>query len=123
MSIIGTGVAAAVANAHVSSKQSAKNIKKDSSDGTHRANKAQDIFVSHLQGIEEGEEDNASDRLHLDSELPDSGTPSYEEPEQDEEEEEGKPSVGDQMLKDLDPRHLGSPYMQGPPESRLDIKG
>ena len=123
MSMIGTGLAASVANAHVSSKQSAKAQKKDNTDSAQRASRMKDAFESQLKGVGEGDDDNSGDRLHLDSEMPDQGTPGYYAPEEEEEGEgEGK-DVGSQMLKDLMPRHLQSPYNQAPPESKLDISG
>ncbi len=122
MSVIGTGIAAAVANTQASSKQSAKALKKDSTDQAHRARQLKDKFESHLKGVEEGEDDNASDRLHLDSQLPDSGTPFYQAPVEQEGEEDAEGSAGEKMLKDLHNKHLRSPYDQRPPETHLDIK-
>ncbi len=125
MSIIGTGIAASVANAHVGSSQAAKSIKKESAQRAFQSQKIKDVFESHLKGIEEGQEDDASDRIHIDGKVPDHGHPPQQEKETKEETKAKQKTANpsDDMLKQISggPRHW--PYTQAEPPAKFDVQG
>ncbi|WP_432798005.1 hypothetical protein [Poriferisphaera sp. WC338] len=82
MSVMGTGVAAGVAQTALQGQQQAKKRDKKVREQDQTAKHVRDVFEAHIKGLEENEADeNTSARLHVDSQLRDHQEPIDDAPQ------------------------------------------
>ncbi len=93
MSVLGTGIAAAVAQTGLQSQQVARQRDKRESNRTGQAQRDTEVFQTRLLGLEEHDADEAATRLHVDNQQPDREHP--DNPQGDE-----QPDEQDQALED-----------------------
>ena len=78
MSVIGTGIAAAVAGTGLQSQQVAARRDKRENNRTRQAQRDMEVFQTRLLGLEEHDGDEAATRLHVDNQQPDREHPDYQ---------------------------------------------
>lgn len=71
MSVIGTGIAAAVAQTSLQSQQVAARRDKRENNRTRQAQRDTEVFQTRLLGLEEHDGDEDATRLHVDNQQPD----------------------------------------------------
>lgn len=71
MSVIGTGIAAAVAQTGLQSQQVARQRDKREANRTRQAQRDTEVFQTRLLGLEEHDGDEQATRLHVDNQQPD----------------------------------------------------
>lgn len=79
MSVIGTGIAAAVAQTGLQSQQVAARRDKRESNRTRQSQRDTEVFETRLLGLEEHDGDEAATRLHVDNQQPDRKHPDYQD--------------------------------------------
>ncbi len=80
MSVIGTGLAAAVAQTGLQSQQVARQRDKRENNRTRQAQRDTEVFETRLIGLEEHDGDEQATRLHVDNQQPDPQHAEYSEP-------------------------------------------
>jgi len=85
MSVVGTGVAAAVAQTALQAQQVAARRDRQSSRTTADAKQLRDLFDSRLKALEEADASEAGAQLHVDGQLPDRPAPQQEPQQKDHE--------------------------------------
>lgn len=78
MSVIGTGLAAAVAQTGLQSQQVAARRDKRENNRIRQAQRDTEVFQTRLLGLEEHDGDEAATRLHVDNQQPDREHPDYQ---------------------------------------------
>lgn len=78
MSVIGTGLAAAVAQTGLQAQQVAARRDKRENNRTRQAQRDTEVFQTRLLGLEEHDGDEAATRLHVDNQQPDREHPDYQ---------------------------------------------
>jgi len=82
MSVVGTGVAAGVAQTSLQAQQVSRRRDKDHAQRTSNSGKMREVFEAHLRALEEGDEIDSGDRLYIDGEVP-QGESSEKQPPQE----------------------------------------
>jgi hypothetical protein len=89
MSILGTGLASSVASTAQQTQQIVTQRDRITNQPAHEARRVRETFEAHLRDLEEGEENESPDRVHIDGKLPEHQSPSQGNPEP-----ENKPKKG-----------------------------
>ncbi len=83
MSVLGTSIAASVAQTALQSQQVARQRDGLNSQAADGARRLRDLVEGHLQALEEGDEFESPAQLHIDNQLPDHQSGGYRTPERD----------------------------------------
>lgn len=75
MTVIGTGPAAGVAQTALTAQQSARTKDREKNRRAAEARDLRDNLDTHVQAIDEGDDDGNPSQLHIDGQLPDHQTP------------------------------------------------
>jgi len=75
MSVLGTGIAAAVAQTASTAQQVARNSDSRRNEAARKAKKNREVFETHLQALDEGDDSDSPAQLHIDGQLPGHQTP------------------------------------------------
>ena len=75
MSVLGTGVAAGVAQTSLQAQQVARRRDKRARETEKQAQHVREVFEAHIKGLEENDTDETTARLHVDSQLNDHEDP------------------------------------------------
>ena len=77
MSLMGTGVAAAVAQTALQAQQVARRRDRRTTATKEEARRVRELFELHLRAVEEGEEAGSASHLHVSGNPPDRPSPEY----------------------------------------------
>lgn len=112
MSVLGTGIAAAVAQTAHQAQQVARQRNRAHAASSHDARRLRELLESHLQAVEEGEEAQNPAQLHIDAQLPEHPSPSVERlslPKHIPQPRQGEPETSEASADGAEPplyRHL-----------------
>jgi type II secretory pathway pseudopilin PulG len=81
LSVLGTGIAAAVAQTGLQSQQVARQRDKRENNRTRQAQRDTEVFETRLIGLEEHDGDEQATRLHVDNQQPDPEHAEYDKPD------------------------------------------
>jgi hypothetical protein len=95
MSILGTTVASSVAATPQQAQQVSTPRDRSANQTAADTQRVRETFEAHLRELEEGEESESPDRLHIDSQLPQHQSPPQDQPQQ----EHRPPPEDDQKLQ------------------------
>ena len=104
MSVLGTGIAAAVAQTGLQSQQVARQRDRRENSRTSQAQRDSEIFETRLLGLEEHDGDEQATRLHVDNQHPDHEHPDSQQNEgqEDAQGQEAQATVSGKKLPDAD---------------------
>lgn len=101
LSVIGTGIAAAVAQTGLQSQQVARQRDRRESNRTRQAQRDSEVFETRLIGLEEHDGDEQATRLHVDNQQPDPEHAEYDRPDGEPPDDQQPQSPPDGTVSDL----------------------
>ncbi len=80
MSVLGTGVAAGVAQTAATAQQVARQRDSERNEAARKAKRTRELFETHLQALDEGDESDSPAQVRIDGQLPDHPAPPPRDP-------------------------------------------